>query len=125
MLIREIISESMQPAEIANDLMDLIVSYRRKNRTVIPMNGDNGAIQYLRNLGYNADAAIILNVLDGEQFTGDDSIIDRSDTNSITLRNTSPDSNLSADQQENSQDFVARVAGKAATDAVKSGDKLG
>jgi len=107
---------------MSNDLMDLITAYRAKKLDVIPMRGVNGALDYLRDLGYDIDIDGIMDVMSRPEFTGNDGVVERSDPNSIKLRPYIPEPKIGTDKKVKDDEKIEKVAAAGAEKAVKSGD---
>jgi hypothetical protein len=121
-LIRELLRENSDVVDdISNDLMDIIVTYRTKNVGEAPMQGADGVVSYLNRLGYTVDANDVMELLSKPPF---DEVVERSDPEKIKLKTSIPEPKVGDDQMEKSREKIAKIAGKAATKAVKSGDAL-
>lgn len=121
MLIRQIFLESEIKTNIVNDLMDFLLVYSQSPKKKIKLKGPNGAITYLRNLGYSVDEDTMLQLLDDPIF---DTVVERSDSDFITLKSDELDATVAPDEMESSQDKVDQAAARVADKTVKSGDNL-
>jgi hypothetical protein len=122
MLIREILREDVSvPVDMANEMMNLITTYRFRKQSKIPT---KVAIDYLGKLGYHVDVSGLMDLLSAPPFKQPDgtSVVVQTTKEEIKLRASIPDSSDSPDQIEKSRDRVEKVATKAAVKAVKSGD---
>jgi len=119
-LIREIITEAEISTQISNDLMDLIATYRQDGKEEIPMMGPNGAVTYLRKMGYSVNTNGILDLLTKDPFVD---VVERSDPQKITLKPIRPEPTVSPDEMEKSQEKVEKTAAKVANKVVKTGSQ--
>lgn len=122
MLIREILREDTDvPMGMANEMMDLITTYRTKKQTKIPT---KVAISYLGRLGYHVDINGLMDLLSAPPFKqpDGDSVVDQTTKEEIKLRSSITDASDSSDEVERSQEKVEKIATKAAVKAVKSGE---
>jgi len=121
MRISDLLLETDVKTEITNDLMDFVTAYRQKNHREISMHGNNGAVMYLRKLGYNVNPNELMNLLGQPPFT---EIVEKSTPDRIILKSLTPEINPAAKHKEQAKDKVKKTAAKVATKAVKTGDKL-
>ena len=121
MRIRDLFEEADVKSEIINDLMDFVTTYRQKNHKEISMGGSHGAVMYLRNLGYNVSPNELMELLDKPPFTD---IVEKADPEKITLKSLTPQLDPASKHKEQAKQKVQKTAAKAATKAVKQGDKI-
>jgi hypothetical protein len=121
MLIKDLLLENDVKDDIVNDLMDFFAMYKQKDITEVPVNGPNGILVYLRNLGHTVDIHGLMPVLAKPPF---DEIVERTTPETIKIKSNRLEQPVSTSKKEKSQDHVKKVASKAATKAVKTGDKI-
>lgn len=119
MRINDLLVEDNTVDEINNDLMDIIITFKRKGKNRIPMHGEYGMLSLLKNAGFDVTTENLMKVLSGDKFSN---IIKRSDTNEIEIKTAIPDTMVSKKEQKKSEDKVAKIAARASKKAVKSGD---
>ena len=118
MLIKELLKESKVVDNINNDLMDFIVTYRRKNQPLAPMAGKNGAVEYMLKLGYDVDADDLMKLLSQPMFSD---VVAQTGPQNIKIKTEIPDP-LNDKTAEKEQKQIANTADKVADAAVKSGE---
>ncbi len=121
MLIREIILESDVRNEVVDDLMDLIMTYQQDGMPSIPIGGPSGVIEYLKNLGHDPSVEMIMDLVSQDTFSD---VVERSTPEKISIKQSIPGEMISAEEKNDSQKTVDKMAAKAAKKAVKSGSKL-
>jgi hypothetical protein len=121
MLIREILQEDDVSDEITNDLMDILMAYKQKGKTFIPMktsDTEEGILTFLKKIGYDLNTHTISDLLTKSPF---DSIVKRAGTDKIELKSDEPETTAPQSELEKSEKHVDRVAKKRAKKDVKSG----
>lgn len=121
MRIIELLAESDMKDEIVNDLMDVLMAYKRKKIIDIPAHGENGIMRYLHNLGYDITSSELMAVLAKPPF---DNMVERTTPDSVVLKSDDPMSHINHQQKNNAKDHVEKAATKVATQAVKDDSKL-
>lgn len=120
MRIREILESGNMPVDISDDLMDLLVTYRQRGFTEVPLDGSNGVLSYLSRRGHEIDKESLMGVglPDIPDFAD---IIVRLDPKKITLKPTMNYDQVSKTELDKSKEKVAKGAAKGADKIVKSG----
>lgn len=121
MRIKDLLFENDVKDDIINDLMDFFSMYKQKDITDVPVNGPNGILIYLRNLGHTVDIHELMPVLAKPPF---DEIVERTTPETIKINSNRVEQPISTSKKEKSQDHVKKMANKAAIKAVKTGDKI-
>lgn len=119
MRINELLYEDNLVDEIMNDLMDIVVTFKQKGEKTIPMQGEDGLLSLLKNIGFDVTAENIMKALTDKKFVD---IVKRSSPNEIDLKTSIPDTMASKKEVDKSKEKVAKIAAKASVKAVKSGE---
>ena len=119
MRLRDLVFEDKVIDEINNDLMDILITFKRKGEKTIPMHGNDGLLSLLKKAGFDVTVENIMKTLSADKFTN---IVKRSDTKEVTIKTAIPDTAVSKKEQKRSEDKVAKMAAKASKKALKAGD---
>lgn len=119
MRISELLFENETVDEIKNDLMDILITFKRKGEKKIPMTGKDGLVNLLKNVGFDVKPENIMKVLTQPEFND---IVKRSGVDDIDLKTDIPDTQVSKKELDKSKEKVAKVAAKASAKALKSGE---
>lgn len=121
MLIAQILYEDIDTNKIVDDLMDFLLAYRQAGIYSVPIDGQSGAIEYLRNLGNDIDDTTIDDLCADDSFSD---IIERTTDTNIEIKPETTEPVLSPDQEAISQEKVDKTAAKVAKQAVKAGEEI-
>ena len=122
MRLRDLLFEDDTADEINNDLMDIIMTYKQKNKSKIPMHDtdkEEGLLNILKKAGFDLSSEEAMNVLTKDRFNN---IVKRAGQDEIEIKTSIPDSKPTKSQLDKSEEKIDKIAKKAAKKAVKSGE---
>lgn len=123
MRIKEILESGNMPRDVSDDLMDLLMTYRQRGVTEVPVEGANGIVSYLSRRGHEIDVESIMS-LRLSDVPGFSDIIVRVDPKKITMKPTMNSNQVNKTELDKSKEKVAKGAAKGADKIVKSGGRI-